>query len=659
MQLLNWKEGSEVGKKLGMTNTISRRVYDFIKDHPPFSLLETNRLLDISERVVVQYRQPEEVVFRTGEHPGKFIYMVREGAVNLYRQVETGEELLVEQCEEGDVFGMRPLLADDQYALTAKVAEESLLYAIDISGFKDWLYQHPKVAFYLASNMAAGLRRRTEPGLGGRLQATPRPGHGAHNFQLLELQSIERSKPPVICSPHTPIRDAARIMTTQEVGSIIIASEQGWPLGIITDKDLRKKVATGEVGLHEPASAIMSSPVVTVGSQVTVADVQIEMVRRRIHHLCVTEDGTDQSGILGVISEHDLLVLQGNNPAVLIREIRRATAPAGLRQLRERAEDLLRQYLEQEVAIAYIASIMTEVNDEIIRRCIALALAEKDEAPPASFCWLALGSEGRGEQLLRTDQDNALVFADVPPEALPVAKAWFLSMAKSVNEKLNDVGFEFCPADMMAGNEKWCLSLSQWKEQFSHWMLSPTPEAVLHSTIFFDYRPAYGDERLAQELTQHIFSILDRESLFLSFLAKDALQNPAPLTFFRNFMVESSGEHKDEFDIKARAMMPLTDAARVLVLHNRAGGVNNTFKRFEKLAELEPNHRELFQEAADAYEILIRLRALQGLRHANSGRFFNPAELSKMERIHLRNAFRPVKELQSLLSVRFQLVYFS
>lgn len=643
-----------------MTNTISRRIYDFIKDHPPFNLLDTERLLQISERVVVQYRQPGELIFKAGEQPGRYIYMVREGAVHLFQQDGTEEGLLVDQCEEGDVFGIRPLLADDQYALTARVAEETLLYAVDISGFKELLASNPQLSFYLASNMAAGLRRRTDPSLRGRLQASPSGGGGGGDaFQLLELQSVDRSKKPVTCPPSAQVQEAARIMSEQEVGSIIIASEAGWPLGIITDKDLRKKIATGLLPLDSPVTALMSSPVITLPDHVTVADVQIAMVKNRIHHLCVTEDGTDQSAIIGVISEHDLLVLQGNNPAVIIREIRRAMLPANIKQLRERAETLLRQYLLQEVSIAYIATIMTEVNDEVIRRCILLSLAEIGEEPPVSYCWLSLGSEGRGEQLLRTDQDNALVFADPPEADLPAVKAWFLRLAKLVNDKLNEVGFVFCPADMMAGNDKWCLSLSQWKEQFSQWLLTPTPESVLYSTIFFDYRAAYGDESLAQALTEHIFSVLDHQNMFLSFLAKDALQSPAPLTFFRNFMVESSGEHKDEFDIKARAMMPLTDAARVLVMHHRAGGINNTFRRFEKLAELDPNNSELFQEAADAYEILMRLRALQGLHNGDSGRFFKPSELSKMERIHLRNAFRPVKELQALLNVRFQLAYFS
>lgn len=181
----------------------------------------------------------------------------------------------------------------------------------------------------------------------------------------------------------------------------------------------------------------------------------------------------------------------------------------------------------------------------------------------------------------------------------------------------------------------------------------------MHSTIFFDYRPVFGRRELAGELTAFIFERLDAQSVFLSHLAKNALQNPPPLTFFRHFVVEKGGEHQSAFDIKARALMPLADAARVLTLAARLPAVNNTFRRFERLAELEPQNRELLEQAAEAYEVLLRFRTGQGLKHGDTGRYFKPSELSKMQRLYLRNSFRPIREIQSLLSTRFQTAYFS
>jgi CBS domain-containing protein len=644
-----------------MENIIPRRIYDFLKAYPPFSLLPEALLMLVSERVQVQYCQPQQEVFHQGDQPGAHIFIVREGAVQLFRETAS-EEFLVEQCDEGDVFGIRPMLAEENYALTARAAEETLLYAVNIESFQQVIKEHPQVALYLASTYAAGVGQKYKTKNPSQL-FLDRTDKAIENFTLMEVQSLERSKPPVTCPGETTIQEAAVIMTAQEVGSIIVVDEAGRPIGIMTDKDLRRKVATGRMGIQERIDAIMSSPVMTMPPTVTVADVQMEMVKKRINHICLTEDGTPQSKVAGVLSEHDLMVMQGNNPAILIREIRRCTKVEAIRDIRDRAEQLLKRYIFQEVAIAFISTVMTEINDEIIVRCIELAEAEMQaegrERPKAKYCWLALGSEGRKEQLLRTDQDNALVFEDVPEGAYGATKAYYLEFAGKVTHLLNEVGFEYCPADMMASNPSWCLSLSEWKKQFSTWIYKPEPQAVMYSTIFFDFRPISGALALSGALTEHIFGDLDSYKIFLVYLGKNALQNPPPLTFFRNFVVENGGEHRDEFDIKARAMMPLADAARLLILHARVGMINNTFRRFERLAELEPQNSELYEQAADAYEILMRYRALQGLKKKNSGRYFNPSDLTKMERINLRNSFRPIKELQTLLNTRFRLALLS
>ena len=234
-------------------------------------------------------------------------------------------------------------------------------------------------------------------------------------------------------------------------------------------------------------------------------------------------------------------------------------------------------------------------------------------------------------------------------------KAYFLKLAKKINTRLYECGFAYCPADMMAQNPAWCMPLKGWKKQFSEWIYKPTPQNILLCSIFFDYRPVWGEGTLSEALTEHIFESIDQQRIFLSFMAKIAVENPAPLGFFRGFMVERGGEHQNEFDIKKRAMLPLADAARVLVLHGKISGVNNTFKRFEALAEHEPQNSELYVQAAEAYEILMRYRTLRGLKQKNTGRYFNPKDLTKMQRLNLRNSFRPIRELQSLLNLRFQL----
>ena len=329
--------------------------------------------------------------------------------------------------------------------------------------------------------------------------------------------------------------------------------------------------------------------------------------------------------------------------------------------LRNKAEKLLQTYLEEGVAVSVIARVITIINDALIKKAISLALSSAEgqvENPHLKFCWLSLGSEGREEQLLRTDVDNALLYEDPPEDKQEMAKSYFLYIGKYVNDVLMRCGFQKCAADIMASNPDYCLPLGEWKEKFRSWIMVPHPEALMNSAIFFDFRAVYGDKKLEQSLQNYLVETIEEGGAFINHLAKNALLNPPPLTFFKNFMVEKGGEHKDEFDIKKRAMMPLADAARVLILSHRRPEVHHTAERFKKLTALEPEKEELFAEAGMAYEWLMGLRTRFGLMNNDSGRFLPIASLSKTEKQMLRNAFVPIKELQQMMEVRFRLDYF-
>jgi CBS domain-containing protein len=625
-----------------MEQTLATRISDFLKHFPPFDKIPQEQLRDLAGQVQVLYLEPQERLYRPGDKSHEAIYVVRQGAIQLSQQ-QGEQQQLIDLCDEGDVLGLRPLFVDTPYEYEAMAQEESLLYSLPVQKIQILLKELPGLALYMAK-VFAGTHHDTPFGH----QQTPLPS-------FAEIAPLAPRREPVVCHLGTSIKEAAAHMTQQGVGSILIVDPQNHPLGIITDKDFRRHVSTGKVSPNAKVDTIMSSPVITIPPSPTVADVQIAMVRHRVHHLCITQDGTVSSPVQGVLSEHDLLVTQSNNPAVLIRSIQKSTTGGRLKTLRDRAETMLEKYLEQDVSITFSSSIISAINDSLINRCIQIALEEHPESNLPAFCWLSLGSEGRKEQLLRTDQDNALVFADVAAEELPKVRDSLLKLSRRVTELINEVGFEYCPAEMMASNPKWCQSLSEWKQTFAHWIDQPTPDAVMFCTIFFDFRSLFGDEHLAHELSQFIFKKLDRQSVFLVHLAKNALQNPPPLGFFRNFLVEKSGQHRNEFDIKRRAMMPLVDAARTLVLYHQKEGVNNTIERFQLLAELEPQNAELYQLAAESYGVLMQYRARQGLRNADSGRFVNPEALSKLERLTLRNTFRPISDLQQLLTTRFQL----
>jgi len=644
-------------------NVIVHRVAEFLKRFPPFSFLSKEVLEKVATTVEVRYLEQGEILFRQGQPAEPHFYILKEGAIALTESTQNGEEIR-DQCDEGDVFGVLALLGKRPYVLTARVEENSLIYSIPVSVFEDILEQNSRVALYFAAGFASGqVVIRQDLSEGQKARSAFKNESRDHSLMIFSDQSeIKFSEKVLTCRPEQSIQKAAELMAEKQVSSIVVCREDLKPLGIITDKDFRSKVVAKGIPLETPSSVIMSSPVLTMRRDASFSDLYLVMIKNRLHHLILTEDGTDQSQVCGILSDHDVLLSMGNSPAVLIHGLMNTLDLKEMRLIRDQAEQMLKYYLENELTMDFVASVMTEVNDIIIKQALQIAEKSLSEEDPAlkeiPFCFLSLGSEGREEQLLRTDQDNALVYEDVPEALADEAQAYFLKLGTAMVEVLLACGFASCPGDIMASNPKWVQPISKWKAYFSEWIIRPTEEAILSATIFFDFRPVAGNLGLGETLSLHIYEEIQKKQIFLNFLAKNAMMNPPPLGFFKDFVMEKSGEHKNEFDIKSRAMMPLADLARLLVLSHGVIGVNNTFKRFDRLAELEPNYEALFKQAAKAYEILMRTRALEGLQQKSSGRFIQPENLGKLERQLLKNTFSPITELQSIVKIRFQLDFF-
>jgi CBS domain-containing protein len=624
-------------------NTISQRIYDFLKNFPPFDMLSHEQLISVCTAVDVIYLEKNRVLFEIDEAIESHFYVVKDGAIGLFRS----DDRLVDECDEGDIFGLRALLRKGQYKLKAKALEESILYSISSELLDKYITSNTEASQFLMASFISNTRPTQQSD--EKLFETVKL---AKDFA--DLQSAEYSKNPVICSRATTIKEAAQIMTEKHVGSIVVVENQH-PIGIITDKDLRTKIATGQHSVLEPVATIMSSPVITFPESITVAEAQIAMLKNRITHLCITKDGTINSELTGILSEHDIIVLRENNASALVKEIKRSQSSEDLRNIRQRTQELLARYLKQDIPIDFVSRIISAINEAITQRIISLAITCTREKPPVKFAWLAIGSQGRQEQLLLTDQDNALVFENVHRGKYDDVKTYFLELADRINEGLRIVGFELCPALMMASNPKWCLSVDEWKTQFHRWISTPDQDNLMLCTIFFDYDMVYGSLDLVSELSKSIFESIDAHDIFLNYLGRNALQNPPPLSFFRQFLVEESGEHKDQFDIKARAMMPLVDAARLLILSHNVKTVNNTLERYEKLIELEPQNKDVYLFCIEAYKDLLRFRTEQGLTNSDSGRFIDLESLNKGNRLKLKRSFKAVKSIQELIQTRFKL----
>jgi CBS domain-containing protein len=632
-----------------LQQSLRHRICDTLKRFAPFNDFKIDDLLDLSQKVVIEYCAEGDFIFKQDETPKKYFFFIKEGSIKLFKTTDENT-VLHNQCDEGDCIGVRQLFIEDPYWFNAQATEETLLYAIPLDAMKPLLQTYPKATFFFAQTFSINLRNNLEQ------SATASEIQPEAN--LSAIFSLEKVRNAVTCSPEISVKEAAFLMNRTRISSLVVVDEYENPCGVVSDSTLRRLVATGIFGIDTPVEKIMTRPPACTKAGLTLADIQIQMIQKKVRYLCVTEDGTPKTKLQGIVTEHDLIIAHGNNPAVLLREIQNTNDVDELKKIMQRVDSLLENYLNMDVSTHFTANLIAELNDTFTRKSIEIAQQElKNQgivAPQGvGFCWLTLGSGGRREQLLKTDQDNALIFSNVAPEQLEETKTYFLQLSKRVTDILHHGGFEYCIGEMMASNPSWCLSLDAWKQLFTDWMNQPNAESLLKYKIFFDYRPVFGDELLAEQLTESIFAHIKKNGIFLTFMAKDAIENPPPLSFFRNLIVEKNGEHKDEFNVKARGLTPIADLVRVLVLGAGITKQSNTIQRLEALAELEPHHKTLYANVMKSYETILKFRAKQGLKNKNSGKYIKPADLDKLDRLLLRQSFRPIEDLQSVVSIRF------
>ncbi|WP_333601465.1 DUF294 nucleotidyltransferase-like domain-containing protein [Flavobacterium sp.] len=638
-----------------MSNSIAENIANFLKDYPPFDYLSYDELIQVATSIGVVNLDKHKILFQIDDKLHDSFYVVASGVINL-SVIADAEETLLNKCYAGDVFGLRPFFAKNNYMMTAKAREDSIVYAIPINVFKPFVAQNPQVLDFLLESFATNTRNPFDKENRGKLITDNVYTENQAN-EIQYFQSLAYNKTPIKIAASTVIKDTAQLMTENLIDSAIV-TEQNYPIGIVTDTDFRSKIANGRFPITNTVDKIMSSPVITVPENVSVAEAQLLLLKYNVSHLCVTTDGSDKSDVKGIISEHDLIVAQANNPGVLIKEIKRSLTPKELKQVREKLTDLIQTSIVKNIPLPHIYNISGEIITAIVKRSVELAILDLG-SPPARFAWLSIGSQGRKEQLLLTDQDSILIFEDVAVEKYRDVKDYFLKLAKRTTTILEKVGYEFCPNGHMASNMLWCKSLTDWIKQYNNWMKTPGEKSNDISSIFFDYEIAFGEGKIEDTITDLIFKNIKNNALFFDYLGNDALRKNPPLNFFKKFNLEEEGEHKGKFDIKNRAIMPLVDGARLFAISLNLRGINNTYLRFKQLAMVDPKFSEIYLNCADAFLILSKFRTLEGLKNDSTGDFINVEELTKADKEKLKNALGPMKELEELIKDKFRLTQFS
>ncbi len=388
----------------------------------------------------------------------------------------------------------------------------------------------------------------------------------------------------------------------------------------------------------------------TLSADVPVADALVLMARQGIHHLPLVSEGR----LVGVVSEKDIFALRRLSVEGITSTLSRADDPARLPALVHDIGDLAHSLLAQGMDAENLTAIISGLNDRVTERIIALESATDHALAGLRWCWLALGSEGRMEQTLATDQDNALIFA----AADDTQRAALLAFAQRVNARLDACGFPLCKGDIMAGNPQWCLSAADWQQQFAQWIDHGSPEALLHASIFFDFRPLTGDAALALDLRAWLSRAAQKNPRFLHQMAGNALRNRPPLGVVRDFVLSDDDAHPHTIDLKLNGATPFVDAARIFAL--AAGSPQtNTAKRLRAAAHALhiPDNELADWNRAFHFLQLLRLRHQHGQQRMGIApdNHLDPDTLNPLDRRILKEALRQARKVQARLAMDYHL----
>ena len=453
------------------------------------------------------------------------------------------------------------------------------------------------------------------------------------------------------CQVGTSIQEAALLMTRKK-RNLIFVSQGDEIIGVINNNDLKKRVLAAGIDPGTPVIEIMTSPVETISENALLYEALLILKNRNVSHLATVDASNVINGVIGCES---IINIQQNTISFLIKEIETAEDVNQLAGIYKRVPVLVKALIESGDKTGNINRIITSVADAILKRVIHFAMEDLGQSP-AKFAFIVLGSEGRGEQTLATDQDNAIVFEDVEEKRLEHTHKYFLELGARVNKDLNTVGYNYCKGDIMAKNPKWTQPLAAWENYFSQWINTGNPQDILEAAIFFDFRCVYGEKSMIKKLRDHINKISDNKSIFYYHMAQAVLKFKPPLNIFGHIVGEESQADELNLDIK-KAMFPIITFIRLYSISEKLTHTNS----LERLSELfsrksidKTSHEELYQAYNFLMHIRLNFQVESITQNEIPNNIVNINKLTRMEVATLKKLFSEMGNLQSKVSFDFK-----
>jgi len=617
-------------------------VLDFLRRHAPFDQMAPAHLDYLAKRLKLVFYAQGESVIGPDDGPADRFFIVKQGVIRgTCDNGDSAWELIT-----GESFPIGALLSRRPVRTHNRAEQDTFCFELDRDTF-DYLLARSEVFHDFCTRRLASL-------LDGALRAAQAYSANqvtSDNSFNTPLSSLIR-RPPISCSPTTSIHDVLQQMAQAHIGSMVITDTAQRPIGVFTLHDVLSRVALPAIDLTHPISRVMTPDPLTLAPEAMAYEAALLMAQAGFGHICVSRDNQ----LVGVVSERDLFSLQRVGLVSLSRRITAARSVDALAAMEEDVHRLIEQMLAQGASVDQLTQIITTLNDHLTRRVIDLRLAGAEL--PCPFTWLSFGSEGRHEQTLKTDQDNGILFQPPAGSSADEVRAALLPLAQQINDDLARCGFPLCPGNIMASNPACCLSYAEWQQQFRQWIDQGTPEHLLKATIFFDFRPLWGESEPAERLRHWLAQQAQPNSRFRRQLAANALRNRPPLGWLRDFTVARGGEHANTLDLKVNGLALFVDAARLLALAVGSSATSTAARLHDATAQgaLKAADRDAYLEACHFIQ-LLRMRNHR--RQAEAGEplsnHIDPDRLNELDRRVLKEAFRQARKLQSKLTLEYQL----
>lgn len=622
------------------------KAYRFLQGIKPFQLLPEPELRELVGQLIRKEYPPGAIIY-SRKSPISFVSILLEGEAQKFQLEEDKERRFIENILPGETFGEISILLNQGLAVcSVEATKAAIIYDIPADSFINLCQRHHFMSNYITDrigkrmfNDAYDLYRfykkeelRTEPDI----------------FFTQKIKSIQ-PRELVVSSSESSIRDVAKKMSDERIGCVLIQDPSGNFIGYVTDLELRDKVIVTGLDANQPVQHIVANPIFSIPDDALVHEALLKMFQEKINYLVVSKKGRFN----GILNRNKLLSSKAKSPFVLIQSIKLAITVPELKSKWRNVPFIVKDLIEKGTRVEVIGRLITAFIEAIVFNVVEKSFKEVGEAP-VKFSYLGLGSMARNEATLKVTQYSGIIFEDTDSSKRDAIQNYFLTISQSIGDALEEIGFAYSKQQLGATNPRWCLTLQEWKNQFSQWIFKPTRESINEAIVFFDVRCVYGDSNLVEELNQEILKLLTTApNLFFELLYKKAQENETPLTWLKGFQMVHDKSGKSMINLRM-ASLPLVDFARILSLKGQISAIS-TDQRLNALLEKRTITKKEFYEFHQAFHFMMNLRIKYQVKALTAtgetlSNLIDPDRLTNIERVTLKEVFKLVEEYLAKVS---------